>query len=150
MPICHEIVEKLLNGSAYLESPMSSTCDHPHHYHHHHRHKMEKYVRNKRCTVIPSSALSAFVYQSISASLSLSLLSLSPLLSLSLSLSCLSTSPTCKQKVMGGLRLASRDGDDGEGDGSATRRWNCSIISFIHSSRRQSVSRSLLYGLCCA
>lgn len=84
MPICQEIVEKLLNGSAYLESPMSSTCDHPHHYHHHHRHKMEKYVRNKRCTVIPSSALSAFVYQSISASLSLSSIALSPLLSLSL------------------------------------------------------------------
>lgn len=86
MPICQEIVEKLLNGSAYLESPMSSTCDHPHHYHHHHRHKMEKYVRNKRCTVIPSSALSAFVYQSISASLSLSLFYRSLPCSLSLSL----------------------------------------------------------------
>lgn len=47
---------------------------------------MAKYVRNKRSGVIPSSALSAFVYQSISASLSLSLF-LSSTLTLSLSLS---------------------------------------------------------------
>ncbi len=57
------MLRSCIKGSAYLDSPTSSTCVHRHH------HKMAKYVRNKRCTVIPSSALSAFVYQSISASL---------------------------------------------------------------------------------
>ena len=56
-----DFIEKLYK--AYLDLLMSGTCEH------HHHHKMAKYVRNKQCTVIPSSALSAFVYQSISASL---------------------------------------------------------------------------------